>query len=191
MNEDERIRIIRTAEELFNTKGYRSTTIAELAERLRISKKTIYVHFSGKEAIATTLVEERLAAISAVVGDIRLGGDIRGEISRTIDRIKHEVIRVRPIFMDDIQTSLPHLWQRIVDFRGEKIVSFMQKAIETAQASDQARPIDARLATLLYVESIQTIMRPEFFTKHDFSMTEVIDTLTGIFTHGIFVANGE
>lgn len=57
---------------MFRARGYRATTLAELARRLGISKKTLYGHFRSKEDLLAaifhrtmSLVEDGLAAIRA------------------------------------------------------------------------------------------------------------------------------
>jgi AcrR family transcriptional regulator len=65
-----RAEILTAAAELFRARGYRATTLEELARRLGISKKTLYGHFRSKEDLLAaifhrtmTLVEEGLDAI--------------------------------------------------------------------------------------------------------------------------------
>lgn len=67
-----RAEILTAAAELFRARGYRATTLEELARRLGIAKKTLYGHFRSKEDLLAaifhrtmTLVEEGLAAIVA------------------------------------------------------------------------------------------------------------------------------
>jgi AcrR family transcriptional regulator len=67
-----RAEILTAAAELFRDRGYRATTLEELARRLGISKKTLYGHFRSKEDLLAaifhrtmSLVEDGLAAIRA------------------------------------------------------------------------------------------------------------------------------
>ena len=67
-----RSEILTAAAELFRARGYRATTLEDLARRLGISKKTLYGHFRSKEDLLAaifhrtmSLVEEGLAAIRA------------------------------------------------------------------------------------------------------------------------------
>ncbi|MEI9907431.1 MAG: helix-turn-helix domain-containing protein [Actinomycetota bacterium] len=46
-----------TAAELFSTKGFAETSMADLAEQLGISKAAIYHHFESKESIFQTLLK--------------------------------------------------------------------------------------------------------------------------------------
>ena len=53
-----RDKIIKSAEERFFKDGYRKVTMDEIASDLGISKKTLYKYFSGKESIATAVIEK-------------------------------------------------------------------------------------------------------------------------------------
>jgi AcrR family transcriptional regulator len=64
--------MLTAAAELFRARGYRATTLEELARRLGISKKTVYSHFRSKEDLLAaifhrtmSLVEQGLASIVA------------------------------------------------------------------------------------------------------------------------------
>ena len=50
-----RAEILTAAAELFRARGYRTTTLEELARRLGISKKTLYGHFRSKEDLLAAL----------------------------------------------------------------------------------------------------------------------------------------
>src|SRR6185503_3051981 len=67
-----RAEMLIAAAELFRARGYRATTLEELARRLGISKKTVYSHFRSKEDLLAaifhrtmSLVEQGLASIVA------------------------------------------------------------------------------------------------------------------------------
>ena len=53
-----REQILRTAADLFRDRGYRATTLDDIARRLGMSKASLYTYFRGKETM--------LAAISVV-----------------------------------------------------------------------------------------------------------------------------
>ena len=65
--EDIRLRIVQAAHDLFNARGYKSVTISDLANRLGMSKKTIYQYFSGKEEIAAAVIEGALSRVNEII----------------------------------------------------------------------------------------------------------------------------
>lgn len=53
--------ILRAAAELFARKGYRATSMQQVAEELQISKPTLYVHARSKAALLEGIIDELLA----------------------------------------------------------------------------------------------------------------------------------
>lgn len=49
--------ILETATELFLNQGFKSITMDDIAQRMAISKKTIYSHFNNKEAIVDAVTD--------------------------------------------------------------------------------------------------------------------------------------
>ncbi|MBB5787143.1 TetR/AcrR family transcriptional regulator [Jiangella mangrovi] len=62
-----RARIQRVALELFAEQGYDKTSLRELAERLGMTKASLYYYFKSKDDIVRSLVGDLLAAVDEVV----------------------------------------------------------------------------------------------------------------------------
>src|ERR1700710_1996352 len=69
-------RILETARRQFFTYGYNALTMDDLAHELGISKKTLYLHFPGKDAIIGLIIDGIGRAIrsdvEAVLNDPKL-----------------------------------------------------------------------------------------------------------------------
>ncbi len=61
-----RERILAIAQDLFCSRSYAGTSMADIAERLGTSKAALYYHFRSKEDILDALLTEPAAALSAV-----------------------------------------------------------------------------------------------------------------------------
>lgn len=64
---DTRQRIQETALELFAELGYEQTSLREIAERLGVTKAALYYHFTSKEEIVASLIEDVAASIDELV----------------------------------------------------------------------------------------------------------------------------
>ncbi len=62
-----RLSIIQSSEELFLEKGYRATTIDEIAERAGVTKKTLYSYFPSKLALYVYMFDNYLEHLSAQI----------------------------------------------------------------------------------------------------------------------------
>ena len=62
-----RTRIQDVALELFIEEGYDKTSLREIAERLGVTKAALYYHFPTKEAILSSMVEDRMAQLKDLI----------------------------------------------------------------------------------------------------------------------------
>ncbi len=68
MAKDTKERILAAALEMFSQKGYAGTNIRELTASLGLVKSSMYKHFSSKEEIWNTLLDELIAYYDAYFG---------------------------------------------------------------------------------------------------------------------------
>ena len=66
-----RAEILTAAAELFRARGYRATTLEELARRLGISKKTLYGHFRSKEDLLAAIFHRTMTLVEVGLAPIR------------------------------------------------------------------------------------------------------------------------
>jgi AcrR family transcriptional regulator len=64
--------IIEAARNIFATKGYEETTIAEIADEAGVAVGTVYLYFHNKREIYTSVSLDWAASIAAVIGDPRI-----------------------------------------------------------------------------------------------------------------------
>src|SRR3989440_8278607 len=64
---DTREQIRRLALELFAERGYDRTSLREIAERLGVTKAALYYHYRSKHEILTSVIEEFLGDLDALV----------------------------------------------------------------------------------------------------------------------------
>jgi AcrR family transcriptional regulator len=188
MDDSNRMRILQAADELFNARGYKSVTIRDLAERLGMSKKTIYQYFSGKEEIASEVMEHVMGRIVEKFDRLEKSGpgeNPLAEIRETFKQVKAEIARVSPLFREDIRKLLPQLNQRIKDVRAERIRK-IEFCIRAAQQKGLAKAtIDARLATLVLLASLQGLSSSSDLFQQEFSKFDALDAVIEIFVSGI------
>jgi AcrR family transcriptional regulator len=63
--------VLTTAVRLFNERGYEATSMGDLAERLGITKSSIYHHVTGKEQLLGMAVDRALDGLFAAADEIR------------------------------------------------------------------------------------------------------------------------
>ncbi len=104
--------ILDEAEKLFVEKGYRDTSIDEIAAHAGVAKGTLYQHFPGKEALIMALLERNFALLE-----------------QTLERIAREASPAR--------TRLEHLLRYVYQERGGQhrfLLQFLDQSVEGRQA---------------------------------------------------------
>ena len=76
---DTRERILATALELFVGQGYELTTLAQVADRLRITRPAVYHHFRSKEDVLTSSYQQVIPVLDEIIA-----GDRDGALDRTV-----------------------------------------------------------------------------------------------------------
>ena len=78
---DVQTRILDAAQQLFLERGFRSTSIDEIAEIAPASKPTIYAHFPGKEALFTAVVGRTLNGLTDFEGFTPQGRTVQDKLA--------------------------------------------------------------------------------------------------------------
>ncbi|MGC1563861.1 MAG: TetR/AcrR family transcriptional regulator [Bradyrhizobium sp.] len=78
---DVQTRILDAAQQLFLERGFRSTSIDEIAEIAPASKPTIYAHFPGKEALFTAVVGRTINGLTDFGGFTPQGRTIQDKLA--------------------------------------------------------------------------------------------------------------
>ncbi len=82
-----RKKILNTAMDLINTKGYHATTMRDIVTATGVQKGNIYYHFESKEALVTALVTSAAKAYGDYLSTRAGSGDAIEKIERILDAI--------------------------------------------------------------------------------------------------------
>ena len=89
--------IVEVAVAAFNEYGYESTSMGMLAERLGLSKATIYHHVSSKEELLSLALDHALSALEGVLDEPGAKvGTAADRLSHVLDRAVHVLVSELP-----------------------------------------------------------------------------------------------
>jgi len=66
--------VLQTAAQLFNERGFHATSLDDIAERLNVSKPTLYYYVENKDQILLECVKTALDLMQAGIGEVRAAG---------------------------------------------------------------------------------------------------------------------
>lgn len=188
----ERERILSFVSDKFFREGFYKTSIDSIASELRISKKTIYKYFLSKEQLVEEMVYVLLNDTSEKIEEI-----IKSDLSSLHKALKmFEVmgsvtIKLSDNWVRDIQIHLPQLWEKIDEFRTKRAYSIFSNIIEEGKKEGNFIDKPSELIIHLFINSIRSIVNPQFIFIHKFSFREAFEHTFEILFNGILTSKGK
>lgn len=162
----DRQQVLEVAVRLFNEQGYDATSVADLAQRLGLTKSALYHHFDSKEQLLAIALETALGGLEAVLeaahareatASARLEEVIAGAVRVLIDELPSVTLLLR--LRGNSEVELAALARRRAFDHG------VTSLVVVAQAEGRVRPdLDPAIATRLIFGMINSVVewyRPE------------------------------
>lgn len=187
---DLKLRILERSRELFFKYGYSRLSLDELAEDLGISKATIYRYFPDKESLLrAVMVETRewvLSQLQAIVRDDRLA--VKARLTAYLEFISRFMSGLSRDFIRDLRQKLPDLWKEMDSFRRQQVFPLVSEVIlEGVKKGEIKSDLDGRLFLEMFWYLVQEFMNPDWIISHDYSPSELLQSIIDIVFYGIFV----
>lgn len=158
---DKRAAVLRTAARLFNEKGFHATSLDDVAERLHVTKPTLYHYVHSKDEILFECVRNGLQTMcEAIAARVAAGGSALDQLEagmRAYTRIVTQdfgmcVIRIgEDPLPEEGRTALRRLKREIdLEFRG---------LIARCVAEGSIRPVDPKLAAFALAGALSWVGR--------------------------------
>lgn len=145
-----RSRIQDVALQLFIEEGYDKTSLREIAEKLGVTKAALYYHFPTKEAIVTSLTEDRVAAVAEILDWAQ--GQPKNEATRQ-ELIRRYAATMRGARASQIIRFFERNQATVKDLGvGERMRKQMLTFMEVL--SDKTEPVDVQLRRSLAIFAI-------------------------------------
>ena len=187
---DLKLRILERSRELFFKHGYSRLSMDELAEDLGISKATVYRYFPDKEALLrAVMVETRewvLSQLQSIVRDDRM--PVKARLTAYLEFISRFMSGLSRDFIRDLRQKLPDLWKEMDSFRRQQVFPLVSEVIlEGVKSGEIKSDLDGRLFLEMFWYLVQEFMNPDWIISHDYSPSELLQSIIDIVFYGIFV----
>ncbi len=146
--------IVEAATTLFLENGYRGTSMDQIAAVARVSKQTVYKHFSDKEAlfnaIVTATVNEASDTVASAVRELQDSGDLAADLRELARRELELVMQPRILQLRRLVTAeasrFPSLGQMFYERGPGRTISELAAMFERLAAGGRLRIDDPSLA---------------------------------------------
>lgn len=166
-------------------------TVGDVAARLGISKKTLYIHYASKQALISGIID----SIVADMEDQRRlilakNSPLEETLSQILTITPRNFIEMRECIMEDIYRYHPDEWKKIVSFH-ERQQSTILNLLETGKQTGAVRPVDTQLAAAALLGTAEKLMDPKFRREHNLTITAALQAITDFFLHGVLIFQTE
>ncbi|MBW9094482.1 TetR family transcriptional regulator [Microbacterium jejuense] len=130
----DRDQVLAVAVDLFNEHGYDATSVADLAQRLGLTKSALYHHFDSKEQLLALALDEALGGLEGVLDDPEIAGAapaerlaavLRGAVLVLVDRLPYVTLLLRVRGNSDVERAALER-RRAFDHRVTELVAQAQ-----------------------------------------------------------------
>jgi AcrR family transcriptional regulator len=190
-SEKEKI-ILRVAEDSFLHYGFKKTGVDAIANRLGISKKTIYKFFPTKVDLLNAVVENVKTRLSSALEEaLTMRGNAVVKLYRVAEIVAERSSKITPFWLEDLRLNVPETWEDIEKFRREV---FQKEMIElTERAKKEGLIVKKPTAVILTVilSAIEASVHPDFVLNNNLSARDSLKLSLEIVFAGILTAKGK
>lgn len=165
----------------------------DLATELGMSKKTLYLHFPGKEQLVRAALEEFAAEVRAeadvILADRRLtfAEKLRGFTGGMFERLS----KLTPHVMRDLQRFAPALHEFTFDLRRRNVPYIFGRLLEQGQLTGKVRPdLDAKFAAEFLLHAMQGIMQPASLEHLQLAPPQAFEKAMNLYFGGLLTPAG-
>ncbi|HCQ30458.1 MAG TPA: hypothetical protein DIU39_09240 [Flavobacteriales bacterium] len=167
MMEQKHLEILQRTQQLFMQFGIKSQTVSDIASKLGVSKKTLYLYINNKEDLVMQVMK------MFIEYQKQKFEEILQQPLNAIDRfiainqeIGQQLKQMHPSVMFDVQKYYPEAWEMVRQFKNDFIAKLIVDNIEQGIGEGLYRKnINPEIVSFLYVN-----MADNLFTINDLSL---------------------
>ena len=187
-------RIVACGRRLLAEKGLRAITTNAMAERARISKKTLYQCFPTKDALVGAIliafIEGNLARWDAILDEEN--SPAMDRIGRSLDYVAQFLPQIQAQILSQTEPGsvTPELWAKIDAIRVSRLSRF-RGLMEKAQEEGYLRAdVDPDHWILLLLGVVQTVLVPSVLLERGIPLPDIVRTVRTIYYDGLLTEKG-
>ena len=189
-----RERILACGRSLLAEKGLRAITTNVIAQRVRISKKTLYLCFPTKDdligAILIAFIEEHLARWDVTLTDEDAPAMER--IARSLDYVAQFLPQLQAQVLSQAEPGsvTPELWKEIDAIRMARLSSFRGLMQKVQEEGYLRADVDPDYWILLLLGAVQTVLVPSVLLERGIPLPDIVRAVRTIFYDGLLTEKG-
>ena len=188
-----RERILATAGAQVLREGYSGLNMDRLSETLGMSKKTLYVHFPGKDAILRAIVERistRLRSrMDTLLADRSM--DFPTRLRAVVGTVFGTLTKVNPTLFRDLKRYAPSVYAVMDEVRSRTVPhvfgTLLREGIEGGYVREE---IDVEFAAFAWLQLIRGLVEPDALERTGLTPRQSVEKAFHLMWPGLLTENG-
>jgi AcrR family transcriptional regulator len=185
-------KILKTASDLFFSRGFYKIPVDDIASLLKMSKKTIYKHFATKEdlvrEVAYLFIKTHSSNISNIINSEYNAVE---KLSFIFKYLGNMLININDKWFSDIQIQAPEIWTEIEVFRSRFMTQNISKIIEQGKKEKYIVNYPSLIMINIFISSIRGIINPAFILNSKIPAFKALESILDILMNGILTVKGK
>jgi AcrR family transcriptional regulator len=186
-------RILAAARDRLFSYGYTALTMDDLAHELGMSKKTLYLHFPGKDAIIGKVVEHIGQTVRAEMDAILANPKLSfvQKLRAIVDVIAPRLALLSPAVVRELQRYAPKIFQKLDELRQKNIPYVFGRLFRAGIAEGTVRAdLDPDFAALFWLQAIRGLSHPDMLAVTHLTTKQTLEKALDLFTGGLLTPAG-
>lgn len=180
--------ILQALEELMTAHGFRTLTMADLADRLHCSRRTLYELAESKDDLVALVVSRFLdrnfgEGVSAMADETTTRGRIEAFTGAVVEHVR----TAAAAFGEDVFRT-PRTAELVAAY-DLRCVTLVQRLVADGQAAGEVREVDSGLVAHGLMAAIARIQDPEVLTMIDMSYPDATRQMVDVLLDGIITVD--
>jgi len=192
MTNDTAIRIFQQAQILFMQYGLKSVSMDDIANKMGISKKTIYQFYADKEALVAEVVKQITSENQFQCdNDIINSENAIHEIILAMEQMSKLFETMNPSILFDLQKYYPQAFKFFLAHKNDYVIGKIKQNINRGINEGLYRDdLNIEIVSRYRVESIVIAFNPEFQSSVKSSLVSIAQELSTFFLYGVVNEKG-
>ena len=184
--------IVITSTELFLTLGFKSVTMDDIAEEMKISKKTIYTFFANKEALVQSVVFSMYSYITTNLAQIReKASNPISELYEVKMFIMHQLKGEKTSPQHQLRKYYPNIHKELQKKQFDFMTKSVKKSLTKGVEMKLFRPsIDIDFISRMYFNGMVGIKNVDMFPIEKYSPEQLMENYLDYHLRAIVTDNG-
>ncbi|MCM8569429.1 TetR/AcrR family transcriptional regulator [Gramella jeungdoensis] len=172
-------KILNTAAEMFLDYGFKSVTMDDIAERLGMSKKTIYNHYPTKTKLVHAAATHIFQTIQKGINEIRSIENDPLEENFEIKRfVMHRLKDEKSSPQYQLQKYYPKIYEELTSKQFHLMETCVRENLERGiKIGCYRKDIPVDFISKIYFKAMQNIKDPDLFPPEDYSKLYLMEQL--------------